>query len=519
MFHRAVELVDRVVGVGVGYRLMSVLDVPQIRLREVNDAPLHPTRPFVLYWMIAARRTRANFALQHAVRWALDLKRPLLVFEALRCGYRWASDRHHTFVLEGMADNATAFAQHRVTYLPYVEPRVDEGKGLLEALAQHAAVVVTDEFPAFFLPRMVAAAGARLDVRLEAIDSNGLLPLRSADRAFPTAYSFRSFLRKHLPEHLDYVPLEDPLADAALAGPAIVPPEIEARWNTAATKVLLRTDLDLVKGVATLPIDHRVPAVVQTRGGQVAGHHALFSFMTRRLDHYRLHRNEPERDATSGFSPYLHFGHLSTHAIFSSLMTRERWTTRKIRTGAGGKRDGWWGASANAEAFLDELITWRELGFNMCAHRPGDYDRYESLPDWAQATLATHASDPRPTLYTIEQLEASHTHDTLWNAAQTQLVREGRIHNYLRMLWGKKILEWTPGPREALDVMIHLNNKFALDGRDPNAYSGIFWVLGRYDRPWGPERPIFGTIRYMSSQNTARKVPVREYVKRYSLPA
>src|SRR6266540_3369145 len=155
---------------------MSVLDVPQIRWREVNAAPVHASRPYVLYWMIAARRTRANFALQRAVRWALDLKRPILMLEALRCGYPWASDRLHTFVLEGMVDNAAAFAQHEITYFPYVERQRDEGKGLLAQLAQQAAVVITDEFPAFFLPAMVESAGAQLDVRLEAVDSNGLLP-------------------------------------------------------------------------------------------------------------------------------------------------------------------------------------------------------------------------------------------------------------------------------------------------------------------------------------------------------
>jgi deoxyribodipyrimidine photo-lyase len=154
----------------------------------------------------------------------------------------------------------------------------------------------------------------------------------------------------------------------------------------------------------------------------------------------------------------------------------------------------------------------------MCAQRPDDYDKYESLPDWAQTTLANHASDERQWLYSLAQLEAGRTHDPLWNASQMQLVREGRLHNYLRMLWGKKILEWSASPREALDVMIQLNNKYGLDGRDPNSYSGIFWVLGRYDRPWGPERDVFGTIRYMSSQNTARKVSVRDYIKKYAPP-
>jgi deoxyribodipyrimidine photo-lyase len=163
---------------------------------------------------------------------------------------------------------------------------------------------------------------------------------------------------------------------------------------------------------------------------------------------------------------------------------------------------------------LDQLITWRELGLNMCARRE-DYDRYESLPLWAQKTLSDHAHDRRPYKYTAEQFESGKTHDPLWNAAQMQLVREGRLHNYLRMLWGKKILEWSGSPPEALRIMIELNNKYGLDGRDPNSYSGIFWVLGRYDRPWGPERPIFGKIRYLSSENTARKIRVKNFIKKY----
>jgi deoxyribodipyrimidine photo-lyase len=171
--------------------------------------------------------------------------------------------------------------------------------------------------------------------------------------------------------------------------------------------------------------------------------------------------------------------------------------------------------SAEAEAFLDQLITWRELGFN-CCHMREDYDRYESLPAWARKTLAEHQGDARPHRYSLEEMEAARTYDPLWNAAQTQLVREGQMHNYLRMLWGKKILEGTSSSQEALRVMIELNNRYALDGRDPNSYSGIFWCLGRYDRPWGPERPIFGKVRYMSSANTARKLHVKEYLRKYS---
>jgi deoxyribodipyrimidine photo-lyase len=171
--------------------------------------------------------------------------------------------------------------------------------------------------------------------------------------------------------------------------------------------------------------------------------------------------------------------------------------------------------SREAESFLDQLITWRELGYNM-SWQNDNYLQFESLPEWAQITLAKHSSDPREHLYDLSEFEAAVTHDEVWNAAQRQLVRNGRIHNYLRMLWGKKIVEWSPTPRDALSVMIELNNKYAVDGRNPNSYSGIFWVLGRYDRAWGPERPVFGKIRYMSSQNTVRKLKLKGYLKEYS---
>jgi deoxyribodipyrimidine photo-lyase len=169
----------------------------------------------------------------------------------------------------------------------------------------------------------------------------------------------------------------------------------------------------------------------------------------------------------------------------------------------------------HAESFLDQLITWRELAYNACAHLDR-YDRYESLPAWAQETLDIHTKDPRTHLYSLDQFENAETHDPLWNAAQRQLLREGRLHNYLRMLWGKKILEWTSCPEEALNIMIHLNNKYALDGRNPNSYTGIFWIMGRYDRPWAPERPVFGKIRYISSDNTRRKLRLKQYLNRYS---
>jgi deoxyribodipyrimidine photo-lyase len=263
----------------------------------------------------------------------------------------------------------------------------------------------------------------------------------------------------------------------------------------------------------SLPIDHSTGAV-ETAGGAEAAEETLRGFLRRRLEAYHTDRNHPDEDATSGLSPYLHFGHVSVHQVFSELAEKENWSHEKLGRRTQGQKEGWWGMTQGAESFLDELITWRELGFNLCCRRE-DHDQFSSLPPWAFEDLLSHARDSRPHVYSLEEFEGARTHDPLWNAAQKQLLQEGRIHNYLRMLWGKKILHWSASPQEALDIMTELNNKYALDGRDPNSYTGIFWVLGRYDRPWGPIRPVFGKIRYMSSRSTMRKVRVSEYLEKY----
>jgi deoxyribodipyrimidine photo-lyase len=488
--------------------------VDPLRIRRVNGAAERPGGDFVLYWMIAARRAAWNHALDHAVAAARRLGKPLVVLEALRAGYPWASARLHAFVLQGMADNARAFARHAgVVYHPYVEPEAGAGAGLVEALAARAALVVTDDYPTFFLPRMVAATAARLAVAVDAVDGNGLLPMRAASEAFPTAYAFRRFLQRTLSPHLADLPRADPLAGARLPGPADLPRGVASRWP-AASAALLAAD---AAALARLPIDHAVRPVA-TRGGHAAALTRWRAFLGNGLAAYAEHRSDPDRDASSGLSPYLHFGHIGVHQLLVGLADAAGWDPSRLGATRSGKREGFWNLGPAADAFLDELVTWRELGFNFCSQR-ADHDRYESLPAWAQKTLAEHSRDPRPVRYDRAAFEAARTHDPLWNAAQRQLLAEGRIHNYLRMLWGKKILEWSATPREALATMIELNNRWAVDGRDPNSVSGIFWVLGRYDRPWGPVRPIFGTIRYMSSDNTARKLEVRDYLARWGAGA
>lgn len=485
---------------------------PTSRTRVASAAPMNPNGQYVLYWMIAFRRTGWNFSLQRAVGFAEKLGKPLVVVEALRCDYPWASPRFHGFIIDGMRENGRRFSQKPVCYYPYVETERGAGKGLLAGLSEHACVVVTDDFPCFFLPRMVAAAAEKVKVRMELVDSNGLIPLRATEKVFLTAASFRRFVQTELGRHIRFAPEPDPFAGVALPTLRALSREITSRWPAMA----LDDHSDPTVSLDQLPLDHSVGAA-NIKGGSAEGQALLNKFITAKLDRYGEARNHPDEDVCSGLSPYLHFGHISAHEVFHRILSEyaaepDAMTTRPPT----GRRSGWWGLPQAAEEFLDQLVTWRELGFNLCALHP-EYDRYDSLPPWAKATLETHRCDPRPYVYAQSQLEAAETHDEVWNAAQRQLVREGAIHNYLRMVWGKKILEWTRSPEEALEIMIHLNNKYALDGRNPNSYSGIFWILGRYDRPWGPERPIFGTVRYMSSQNTLRKLRMKAYLKRYGV--
>ena len=484
--------------------------VSPVRIRLLNDAPVRESGTFVLYWMTAARRMHDNFGLQRAAEWAVRLKKPVVVLEALRCDYPYSSDRLHGFILEGMAENLKSNHGARCLYYPYVERKQGEGKGLVQALAALSAVVVTDDFPCFFLPRMHAAASRQLSVCFEAVDSNGLLPLRAPDLTFRTAFSFRRYLQKHLPPYLMEFPKKSPLSRLPDIPTSSLPRKITTSWPPA-DRMFLEGGSSAMSGVA---LNHKI-STTDTRGGSEEGRRVLKRFVRDRLNRYHEDVNHPDLDASSGLSPYLHFGHVSAFQVFSAVVKRESWKPEELSGKVTGKRLGWWGMSPGAEAFLDQLVTWRELGFNMCARETG-YDRFSTLPDWAIETLKGHSGDKRPYLYTLDQFEGARTHDPLWNAAQRQLLREGTIHNYLRMLWGKKILHWTPSPEEALDIMIELNNKYALDGRDPNSYSGIFWVLGRYDRPWGPERPVFGKVRYMSSQNTVRKLKLKDYLARFT---
>jgi deoxyribodipyrimidine photo-lyase len=459
--------------------------------------------------MASARRSHSNFSLQHAAFLAAELGRPLVVVEPLRCDYPWASDRIHRFAIDGMRANAKAFNGRPVLYHPYVEPSAGHGRGLVRALGQHACAIVTDSHPGFFMPRMTAAAARQVDTRLEAVDTNGLIPLSAHGRGFPTARGYRAFVQRTLREHIRLFPAGDPLAGASADTvlPSL-PSNITARWP-AADSATIAGD---ASALGRLPIDHSI-APVPAQGGSEAAARTLKAFVEERLPAYGDAHNHPDADGTSRLSPYLHFGHISAHEVFAAVMTRERWTTRRLGPGARGAREGWWGVSPSAESFLDQLVVWRELAYNAAEWVPR-YTEYEALPAWARQTLEAHEEDPRSHRYDLDVLDRAETHDEVWNAAQRQLKNEGWFHGYLRMLWGKKILEWSAEPAAALGVMEHLMNRYSLDGRDPVSYASFSWVLGQYDRPW-PERPIFGTVRCMTSESAKRKLKMKSYLARY----
>ena len=485
------------------------MSIPALRLATVNQAPLREDGRYVLYWMIAFRRPGCNFALQHAIDQARQLNKPLVILEALRVRYAWASDRLHRFVIEGMRENAATFAKRPVTYYPYVEPRPGVGTPLLHQLAKHACLVVSDEYPCFFLPHMIQAVKDRLPVRLDLVDANGIVPLRLAERTFTVAHSYRRWMQKQIRPLLDEFAEPNPFQGKKLPLLDELPAEITRRWPAADFSALLDHD-----GLSQLPIDHSV-APATFRGGHQTAAKMLRKFLTHSLSRYDEDRNHPDEEGATGVSPYLHFGHISAEQIVAGIFSAEDWTPDQLGK-PNGKNHDFWNTSAAAEGLLDQVLTWREMGFNMSFRHPEDYDKFETLPDWAQKTLQEHQADPRPHIYTLPQFEAAQTHDELWNAAQRQLVREGRMHNYMRMLWGKKILHWTESPRQALEIMVHLNNKYAVDGRDPNSYSGIFWTLGRYDRAWGPKRPVFGSVRYMTSDSTRKKLHLSQYLRRFA---
>jgi len=328
------------------------------------------------------------------------------------------------------------------------------------------------------------------------------------DKAPYNAYFFRKIMQRNFIDCYTHPPKENPLEDLKNRDKIELGTDFYERYPSAEDH--LQDPDSFIEG---LPINHEVGKVELT-GTRQAGLGKLGHFIQYGLSKYDEHRNDPDEHAASGLSPWLHFGKISEYEIVRTMLDHqpEGWDLDNI-TDNNGSTGGFFNGDSNIDAFLDEVITWREVGFHFAHYEP-DYDQYETLPDWALQTLEEHKSDPREYTYELEEFAESQTHDEIWNAAQTQLREEGVMHNYLRMLWGKKVLEWTPNPETALAYLIELNNRYAIDGRDPNSYSGIFWIFGRFDRAW-QERPIYGKVRYMTSDSTRRKLKLNKYLDTY----
>jgi len=448
------------------------------RVQRLNAAPFRGSADYVLYWAQMNRRVAFNHALAYAAALANQAGLPLLVYEGLTCDYPYASDRLHTFVLEGVPQTERELRRLGIGYLFCLRRTRKQPGDVFYRLAADAAAVVTDDYPVFLARRYNASVPAKLAIPYYAVDSSCIVPMSRFDKREYAAYTIRPKLKKLLTRYL--APIELPRVNKKFASNTL-------DFHTEVTPSSIR------ELVASCDIDHSVPPSRAFRGGAAEAGRRLELFLKNNLHRYASSSNQPSENATSGLSPYLHFGHISS--LQAALAVQNYAREHKLLP----------------DEFLEELIVRRELAFNF-ARFTENLESLDSLPNWARTTLAKHARDKRDPVYAREQFETAATHDPLWNAAQKELLATGKIHGYYRMYWGKKILEWSATPEEALATAIYLNDRYALDGRDPNSYTNILWCFGLHDRPWA-ERPIFGQVRYMSYDGMRRKTDVDAYIR------
>lgn len=429
----------------------------------------------VVYWMQRAQRGVENAALDAAVEAANILCKPIVVFFAPVPLRRHANVRHYRFLDEGIPDIVEALEKRRVGF---VLRRFPDHSLLKFCEEVKPALVVGDENPLREAERWRQSAAAKLKAPLWTVDADAIVPSKLLGKAQYAARVIRPRLQAQLPRFL--VPHRNPKA--------------KFRWRAPRGLHSLGAGADITEG---WHLDSSVHPVAALHGGAREGMRRLREFVKHKLADYPVLRNHPEQDGTSQLSPYLHFGHIGPHTVALAVKASDAPRAAKA-------------------AFLDQLIVWRELAVNFVRFN-ANYDNFECAEPWAHRTLARHAGDPRPVLYSERQLENAETHDPLWNAAQVQMVSGGWMHNYMRMYWAKKILEWTRSPAEAYQIAVGLNDKYELDGRDPNGYAGIAWaIVGKFDRPWA-ERPVFGTVRYMSLASTGKKFDSRRYIEQQRL--
>jgi len=439
------------------------------RIQRLNRHPVRDGR-YVLYWMQAAQRCDCNHALEHAVDRGNELAKPVVVAFGLTADFPEANARHYHFMLEGLRETQADLRGRGIQ----MAVRPQGPTACIPALAKDACCVIADAGHLKAQRQWRADIGQAIGCAMEEVETNLIVPAdEAADKENFSAGTFRPRIHRKLDLYVVELAQRKPARDSLglrLGG-------LDLR--------------DPARVVADLKVDSSVGRAPGFRGGAHEARRRLEEFLARRLDTYATERNNPNLDAQSRLSPYLHFGQISPLQV-----------ALEVKRASGRGR----------EAFLEELIVRRELSYNfVCYNRR--YDSFDCLPPWAVRTLNYHSRDKREYTYSLEQFEAARTHDPYWNAAEREMMLTGKMHGYMRMYWGKKILEWTRTPREAFRIALYLNNRYELDGRDPNGFAGVAWCFGKHDRAWG-ERPVFGKIRYMNASGLRRKFDPDAYVER-----
>ncbi len=460
------------------------------RTSDANRMRTQPDGEYVLYWMQSTQRLHENWALRAAIRAADKVGKPLVIHQGLDPTYPHASDRHTHHILHAARETSRIAEQLGLHYQFVLRHKRDDDRRVVDRLAQHAYLVVTDRFPTAGVDARTWRFAERAHCRVLAVESSCVVPSGVLGKAEWAARTIRPKLAKLRDLSLEGVEERGPAASLTR--------DVTQRVDDAREVDMLRlasmSDDDIAREIAASEIDHGVEPVHDFVPGASAAAERLREFVVERLPHYNERRNEAADENTSHLSPDLHYGHIAAADVVRAALASDA-------------------PAADVDAFVDQVITWRELSYNWCLHTPR-FDQLDALPDWIQRTMAAHANDVRPESYTLAQLDAAETDDELWNSAQRQLMRSGVIHNYARMLWGKQIVRWAPTYEDARAWMFHLNDRYALDGRDPNSVGGIMWCLGLWDRSWG-NKPIWGGLRPMLTSRAGRKFDVGRYVRKW----
>ena len=444
--------------------------IQSTRIKLLNDKPVQPGS-FVLYWMQQSQRAEYNQALEVAIQQANALELPVVVLFGITDGYPEANERHYAFMLEGLAEVSRALTLRAI---PFVVRKQSPELAAVE-MAASAAILVVDRGYLRLQRQWRAYVAEHAPCQVMQVEADVIVPVETAsNKEEYGARTLRPKIHKLLEEYL--VPMEETELVCPYAGPAFDGLNIE----------------DVDKVLASLDIDRTVPRVSAFRGGTQEAKRHLEDFIANRASNYDTGRNDPAQNGQSNMSAYLHFGQISPLYV-------------ALQIAAVHHDDG-------ADAYLEEMIVRRELSMNFVTYSPS-YDTIACLPEWALKTLKAHEKDPHPVQYSLSELESAQTDDIYWNAAQTEMLRTGKMHGYMRMYWGKKVLEWSATAEEGFNTLLHLNNKYFLCGRDANAYANVAWCFGKFDRPWAL-RPIFGNVRYMNANGLKHKFDMAGYLTR-----